>query len=167
MEKIERELSELEYKSAVIQQTLSQYTSVTTPVSKSTRLLLVLNQYQKLLPALDWIDTYNFRITEISLILRHQSLDTPLIIKPSHVIPDLLKPLIGPISSLASPVTVYALPTIEMTTVAVSLLRSAELVLVAGCSCLSRREYEDVEEFKPLVEEILLKEAVQPVILFK
>ena len=44
--------------------------------------------------------------------------------------------------------------------------RVADVVVVGGCAALSRREFED-PDYTPLLEEILLKEAIQPIILIK
>lgn len=44
--------------------------------------------------------------------------------------------------------------------------RVADVVLVAGCCALNRRDFE-ASDYTPLLEEILLKEAIQPVILMK
>ena len=64
--------------------------------------------------------------------------------------------------------TLYAIPPLELTTSVVSLLHSAvDLVFIVGCRALSRGQYENVAEFTPLIEEIILKEAIQPVILYK
>lgn len=44
--------------------------------------------------------------------------------------------------------------------------RVADVVAIAGCEALNRREFE-APDYVPLLEEILLKEAIQPVIMMK
>jgi hypothetical protein len=44
--------------------------------------------------------------------------------------------------------------------------RVADVLAVAGCCALNRRDFE-APDYTPLLEEILLKEAIQPVILMK
>lgn len=73
-----------------------------------------------------------------------------------------------------SSVCLFGFSTIQMTRGCVTLCqqpapetgRVADVVAIAGCEALNRREFE-APDYVPLLEEILLKEAIQPVIMMK
>lgn len=142
--------------------------------SSKSRVLILVNDTTKLDSALRWFHSHSLSFTDASVILRSAELTTPIVLKisdnPESVCPPFLHSLHQTLSASFPhlPVTLYAIPPLELTTTAVSLLHSqVDLVFIVGCQVLSRAQYENVAEFSPLVEEIILKEAIQPVILYK
>lgn len=165
MQEIEKKLSELESKS------LGTATKIAHIAGKK-RCLLLINDPSKLSSAVDWIKSHSFKFYDVAAVIKFEELTSPIVLRPTEqeTVPPFLKPLTHSLLDALKPAifALYALPPIELATTATSLLRTQiDLVLVVGCQCLSRAEYENVAEFKPLVEEIILKEAIQPVILFK
>lgn len=168
MEKIEKDLAELKRMS---ERTEAKLSSI--PISKPpNRFLILVNEGNKLEKALGWLRSHDICVGSALVVQKFVDLTSTIVLKPSAediIIPPFLHPTITTLKSASIPTsTFYAIPSLELTTTAVSLLHNdIDLVLVVGCHCLSRREYEDVKEFNPVVEEIILKEAIQPVILFK
>lgn len=170
MEGIEKSLTELESFSA---KTEARIQAIPRHGSPFRRCLVLVNEPDQLDRALQWIKSHWIDLDSILLIQKFGELTSPIVLKPEEdqniIIPTFLVSTINSITSASIPSSIiYAVPSLELTTTAVNLLHSGiDLVLVVGCHCLSRKEYEDVNDFKPFVEEILLKEAIQPIILFK
>lgn len=146
-------------------------------VEAEKRFLILVNNVGKLEAGLDWLKSHALHFSDASVVLRAEELSTPIVLKMSESDTETCPPFLqsvhnilktaAPASSLPS-LTLYAIPPLELTTTAVSLLHSdVDVVFIIGCRVLSRGQYENVEEFQPLVEEIILKEAIQPVILYK
>lgn len=133
--------------------------------------LLVVNEVAKLNDALAWLKSHQINLNSVLFIQKFDELTAPVVLKPTEdvIIPPFLASTVSSLSgSGTDSLVIYAVPPLEMTTTAVNLLHSGiDLVLIVGCHCLSRKEYEDVTDFKPFIEEIILKEAIQPVVLFK
>lgn len=164
IENIERNLTELEKMSAQTEARLHS-------LSHRPRCLLLVNDASKVTTALNWIRSHKIDLGSLLFIQKFQELTAPVVLKPAEdlIAPPFLASTINTLTTANIPsFIIYALPPLEMTTTAVNLLHTdIDLVLVVGCHCLSKREYEDVNDFNPFVEEIILKEAIQPVILFK
>ena len=168
MQQIEKQLTELESKS---QSTASKLAHLVHQQQRRS-LLLLINNPSKLSSALTWIQSHHLSFSDITVVVKIDELVAPIVVQSSDLtaVPPFLQPITTQIFSSLNPVAValHALPPLELTTTTVALLHHhIDLVFIVGCQCLSRGEYENVVEFKPLVEEILLKEAIQPVILFK
>ena len=185
-EEFTQKLAELE------EQTRLEFAKV---ASRKARCLLLVNNAGKLDEALNWLQSHGLSFTEASVVVKAEGLTSPVVIKlaqlTSPVVEELTSPLVESPAVLKSEVsspppilqsvlcslkrsaafpaaTLYAIPPLELTTSVVSLLHSAvDLVFIVGCRALSRGQYENVAEFTPLIEEIILKEAIQPVILYK
>jgi len=165
MEQIEKKLSELESKSLKTSTKIAQ-------ISSQKRCLLLINHPTKLSSALNWINSHSLAFYDVTAVIKSEELNSPIVLRVNEqeTIPPFLKPLTQTLINSLNPsiLSIYALPSLELTTTVTSLLRNKiDLLFIVGCQCLSRGEYENVAEFKPLVEEIILKEAIQPVILFK
>ncbi len=164
---MERDLRELEGLSAQTEARIQAIPKVGVP----TRCLLLVNEPDKVEEALRWLRSHHINLGSVLLIQKFQELETPVVLKPAEdvIVPPFLATTINTLSAADIPsYVIYAMPPLELTTTTVSLLHTnIDIVLIVGCHCLSRKEYEDVKDFKPLIEEIILKEAIQPVILFK
>ena len=146
---------------------------------KSQRCLVLLNDINKAQHAINWLKSRLRSVNQLVLVIKApQGINSPIAIEISNPAAKSLLPaeLIATIAD-AFPQTqtqtatsvLHCIPSLELTTTVVSFIRekSIEAVIVAGCHCLSRKDYENVQDFKPLIEEIILKEAIQPVILIK
>ena len=182
-EEFTQKLAELE------EQTRLEFAKV---ASRKARCLLLVNNAGKLDEALNWLQSHGLSFTEASVVVKAEGLTSPVVIKLAQLTSPVVEELKSPSpavlkSEVSSPppilqsvlcslkrsaafpaATLYAIPPLELTTSVVSLLHSAvDLVFIVGCRALSRGQYENVAEFTPLIEEIILKEAIQPVILYK
>ena len=157
---------------------------------KKNRCLVIVNEAGRLGDALKWFQAHSLKFAGASVVVRAVELTAPVVLKltesgtsasasriefatpiPTPAIPPFLQSIHKTLQTAADTfpaITLYAIPPLELTTTAVSLLHSdVDLVCIVGCRVLGRVEYENVEEFSPLIEEIILKEAIQPVILYK
>jgi hypothetical protein len=165
MQEIEQKLSELESKS------LNTATKIA-HISGQQRCLLLINDPAKIPSAITWIKSHFLEFYDVTAVVKSEDLSSPIVLSATEQIiaPPFLKSLIQTLQYSLNPsiLSLFALPPLELSTTTTSLLRKKiDLVLIIGCRCLSRGEYENVAEFEPLFEEIILKEAIQPVILFK
>lgn len=167
MEGIEKQLTELEAKSTSTASKIAHMTG-------QKRCLLLINNPAKLPSAISWIQSHSLAFYDLVAVIKAEELSTPILLKitklKEQTVPPFLQPLAENLFTSLNPssLTLSAIPPLELTTTTTSLLRNQiDLVIIVGCHCLSRGEYENVVEFKPLIEEIVLKEAIQPVILFK
>lgn len=165
MFEIEQKLSELESKSMSTAKKLAH-------ISGQKRCLILINDPTKLSSAINWIKSHSLAFYDITAVIKSEELSSPIVLRVSEqeTVPPFLKPFVKTLLDSLNPsiLSFYALPPLELTTTVTALLRNnIDIILIVGCQCLTRGEYENVAEFKPLVEEIILKEAIQPVILFK
>lgn len=167
MEGIEKQLSDLEAKSTSTAAKIAHMTG-------QKRCLLLINDPAKLSSAIAWINSHSLAFYDLVVVIKAEELSAPVMLKitklKEQAIPPFFQPLAETLFNNLNPssLTLSAIPPLELTATTTSLLRNQiDLVVIVGCHCLSRGEYENVAEFKPLVEEIVLKEAIQPVILFK
>jgi hypothetical protein len=119
-------------------------------VSTGKNVLMLINDAKKLPACEQWIRSHEICINELTVVT------------PDSTFPGL------EIGLQSRETKFYSLEALEMTTGTVALLRNTnvDLLVIVGAHILSKREYEDIG-FIPLIEEILLKEAIQPTILFK
>lgn len=182
-------LSELEAKHSSLSHRLEKSTpasSIQNP--NQNHLLLLLNNPSLLSSALTWLHRHSHfqPITQLTIISKasesnytHDTLNLSLQELKSLKIVDnedfklIISFLPSQLASLKSStnLTIHSVPPFELTTFSVSLLNPSQTpppntVLIVGCHKLSKKEYEAVD-YRPLIEEIVLKEAIQPVILYK
>lgn len=162
MERSGRQLTEFESKSL---KTVAQ-------IAGQKQCLLLINQPEKLSSAVNWMKSHALDFYNVTAVIKLEELNSPIVLRVNaqEIVPPFLKPITQSLINSLNPsiLSLYALPPLELTTTVTSLLRNKiDLLLIVGCQCLSRGEYENVAEFNPLIEEIILKEAIQPVILFK
>ena len=183
-------LSELEAKQSSLSQRLEKSTQSLSQSRNQNHLLLLLNNPSLLSSALSWLHRHSHLqpITQLTIISKasesktiHDTLNVSLQELKSLKIVDnedfkmIISLLSSQFASLkpSTTLTRHSVPPFELTTFTVSLLNPSpsqtpppDTVFIVGCHGLSKKEYEAVD-YQPLIEEIILKEAIQPVILFK
>lgn len=167
---MESKLQELESASS---HTASRISALKT---QHKRCLILVNNQTQLPQALQWIQSHGLDVKDLIIVQESEELDSPLILKvepeSEEIMPLCMTSTIQTIyTSMNQPIglTIYALPSLQLTTMTVDLLRDnlIDFALIVGCHSLTRGQYESFQGANPFIEEIILKQAVQPVILFK
>lgn len=181
MEELESKLSDLEAKEAELTKKLGKAKSV--PVGEfevlespyeCRQLLIVLKDLKQLQGCLQWLQTHGpacySHKSHLTVAFPWQ--DTIQLSRSEALKDPNFAPLLSTIPN--EKLCFFGFRPLELTRGCVRLAqqaapesgRVADVVMVGGCASLSRREFED-PDYTPLLEEILLKEAIQPIILIK